>query len=84
MRTWIGKAIKIGAIAAAALFVAIQLVPYGRDHDNPPVTGEPRLGFGRDEAARLRRVLLVSFKRNRMALVLEYRPRVVDDPAGCR
>jgi mono/diheme cytochrome c family protein len=22
-------------------FVAIQLVPYGRDHTNPPVTGEP-------------------------------------------
>ena len=23
-------------------FVAIQLVPYGRDHTNPPVTGEPK------------------------------------------
>ena len=22
-------------------FVAIQLVPYGRDHTNPPITGEP-------------------------------------------
>ena len=22
-------------------FIAIQLVPYGRDHSNPPVTGEP-------------------------------------------
>src|SRR6185312_2708789 len=22
-------------------FVAIQLIPYGRDHTNPPVTGEP-------------------------------------------
>ena len=27
----------LGIVAA----VAIQLVPYGRDHDNPPVTGEP-------------------------------------------
>lgn len=41
MKSWIGKAIKIGVIAGAALFGAIQLVPYGRDHDNPPVRGEP-------------------------------------------
>jgi hypothetical protein len=32
---WIG-------MAFAALVVAIQLVPYGRDHVNPPVTQEPR------------------------------------------
>ena len=25
----------------------IQLVPYGRDHGNPPVTGEPARGEGR-------------------------------------
>lgn len=41
MRAWIVKAIKFGAIAAAVVFVAIQFVPYGRDHDNPPVTEEP-------------------------------------------
>ncbi len=29
-----------GAIIVIA-FVAIQVVPYGRDHGNPPVTGEP-------------------------------------------
>ena len=29
-----------GAIIVVAL-LAIQLVPYGRDHTNPPVTGEP-------------------------------------------
>ena len=28
-------------IGAAALAVVIQLVPYGRSHDNPPVKGEP-------------------------------------------
>lgn len=28
-------------IAFAALFVLIQLVPYGRNHDNPPVVKEP-------------------------------------------
>lgn len=30
------------AIAAVVLFVAIQLIPYGRDHTNPPVTQEPK------------------------------------------
>ena len=28
-------------IAGVVLFVVIQLVPYGRDHSNPPVTNEP-------------------------------------------
>lgn len=28
------------ALCSAALLVAIQLVPYGRDHDNPPVRSE--------------------------------------------
>ncbi|MBM3163178.1 MAG: cytochrome C [Chlorobi bacterium] len=31
---------KLAAIAVVAL-AAIQIVPYGRDHQNPPVTGEP-------------------------------------------
>jgi len=31
-----------GAIAAVALFIAIQFVPYGRDHINPPVVQEPK------------------------------------------
>jgi mono/diheme cytochrome c family protein len=30
-----------GAAILAVLFLAIQLVPYGRDHDNPPVAAEP-------------------------------------------
>ena len=29
------------AFALLGTFVAIQLVPYGRDHTNPPVAGEP-------------------------------------------
>jgi hypothetical protein len=29
-------------LGVAILVVAIQLVPYGRDHSNPPVTGEPQ------------------------------------------
>lgn len=29
------------AIGAAAVFALIQLVPYGRDHSNPPVVAEP-------------------------------------------
>jgi hypothetical protein len=29
------------ALATIVLFVLIQLVPYGRDHENPPVVAEP-------------------------------------------
>jgi hypothetical protein len=29
------------ALGLLGTFLAIQLVPYGRDHTNPPVTGEP-------------------------------------------
>ena len=29
------------AVGLLGAFLAIQLVPYGRDHTNPPVTGEP-------------------------------------------
>jgi len=28
-------------VASSVLFVVIQAVPYGRDHSNPPVSGEP-------------------------------------------
>jgi hypothetical protein len=35
------RARKIGLWAAAGLLL-IQAVPYGRDHANPPVSGEPR------------------------------------------
>jgi len=34
--------IRWGLIGAIALFLAIQLVPYGRSHDNPPTTAEPK------------------------------------------
>jgi heme-binding protein len=30
-----------GALGLLGLFALIQLVPYGRDHSNPPVTSEP-------------------------------------------
>ena len=33
--------LKWGFIGAVVLFLVIQLVPYGRSHTNPPVTGEP-------------------------------------------
>lgn len=39
-RSW-KKIIRIGLIGLFILFVLIQLYPYGRDHTNPPVTGEP-------------------------------------------
>ena len=38
MRKWIVR----GLVALAVLFGLIQLVPYGRDHTNPPVTREVR------------------------------------------
>ncbi len=34
------RRLRIGAIVVGGLFLALQLVPYGRDHDNPPVTSE--------------------------------------------
>jgi mono/diheme cytochrome c family protein len=37
----IKKALLILAAVAAAVFLLIQLVPYGRAHDNPPVVAEP-------------------------------------------
>jgi hypothetical protein len=36
------KILKWSAIFFGIVFVAIQFVPYGRDHANPPVTTEPR------------------------------------------
>jgi len=38
------RILKWGALVVAGLFVLIQLVPYGRNHDNPPVTAEPDWG----------------------------------------
>lgn len=35
------KVLGIGLIAAIVIFGLIQLVPYGRDHTNPPVVEEP-------------------------------------------
>jgi hypothetical protein len=37
----VGKIIKWGLFGAIAIFLLIQLIPYGRSHENPPVTGEP-------------------------------------------
>ena len=34
--------LKWGMAVLLGGFLAIQLVPYGRDHSNPPVTGEPK------------------------------------------
>lgn len=33
--------IKVGTVAAALALLAVQLVPYGRNHVNPPVDAEP-------------------------------------------
>ena len=51
----------IGLLAGFAL---IQLVPYGRDHTNPPVTAEPSVGqSAHAEAARSRRASTVTATR---------------------
>jgi len=36
-KKWIG----LGLLGLVVVFVLIQLVPYGRDHSNPPVVQEP-------------------------------------------
>lgn len=41
MKANIGRWAGGGALVVVALLVAIQLVPFGRDHTNPPITGEP-------------------------------------------
>jgi hypothetical protein len=33
--------VRWGLIGAVILLVGIQVIPYGRSHTNPPVTGEP-------------------------------------------
>lgn len=35
------RLLRIALVALVVAFVVIQLVPYGRSHANPPVTGEP-------------------------------------------
>ena len=36
------KGLRIAGLVIAGVLLAAQLVPYGRDHSNPPVTAEPR------------------------------------------
>ncbi len=36
------RPIRIGALVLGGVFVPLQLVPYGRNHDNPPVTSTRR------------------------------------------
>jgi mono/diheme cytochrome c family protein len=36
------KVLKWGGLGLLGAFIVIQLVPYGRAHDNPPVVAEPR------------------------------------------
>jgi hypothetical protein len=42
MRKWIVRAL----LAGVGLFVVAQIVPYGRNHTNPPVLAEPRWDSG--------------------------------------
>ncbi len=40
MRKWIVR----GLLAGVGLFIVAQLVPYGRNHTNPPVLATPAFG----------------------------------------
>jgi mono/diheme cytochrome c family protein len=35
------RVIRIGLLSLLGVFLVIQVIPYGRDHTNPPVTAEP-------------------------------------------
>ncbi len=37
----LGRLLPLFLVAGCATFAVIQLIPYGRDHDNPPSSGEP-------------------------------------------
>ena len=37
----VGRVIRIGLFSLIGAFLLIQVIPYGRDHANPPVTAEP-------------------------------------------
>lgn len=41
MQSIVKRIIKIAALVGIGGFVLIQLVPYGRNHNNPPVVSEP-------------------------------------------
>lgn len=41
MKRTIGKILKIGVIFLVVVFVLMQFIPYGRNHNNPPVVQEP-------------------------------------------
>ena len=44
------RSLGLGALAVLAVLVAIQFVPYGRAHDNPPPVQEPRWDSARTRA----------------------------------
>lgn len=41
MKKIIGKVIVFGILGAVVFGLLIQLIPFGKDHTNPPVVGEP-------------------------------------------
>jgi len=41
MKQLVKRLVKIGLVIGIGGFLLIQLVPYGRNHTNPPVTSEP-------------------------------------------
>ena len=50
VRAWAaGSLLRTGLLLVVALLLLIQLVPYGRDHSNPPVTQQVKFDSARTE-----------------------------------
>ena len=83
-RAVVWRVLKPTLVVSGLFLLAIQLIPYGRAHANPPVLAEPAWDSPATRDLAVRRVFRLSFQRDRLALVLEYRSDVVVGPAGRR
>ncbi len=63
------KIILIVVIVAVGGFLLFQLVPFGRDHTNPPVVQEPNWDSPATRGARRARLFRLSQQRDGVALV---------------
>jgi hypothetical protein len=76
------KRVVIGLGLAVVLgFLAIQLVPYGHSHINPPVLSEPAWDSAATRATAGGDLLRLPQQPDGLAVVFERRTDVVADPA---
>ena len=76
-----GRVLRWILVGAGLLFLAVQVVPYGRRHTNPPVRVEPSWDSAETRAIAVRGLLRLSQQRDRLALVLARRARLMAEPA---